>query len=225
MLYKKIRILKGKYGDGVLKTTFLEGGYTRIELSLPFKSGQCAIVAEGYSEVAELENGKLDRSLPYQALSPQVAVRRDDEVYGDLNDECLSLLFPSPKEEGPLPAESLDEVSEALTVETPQEKSDIAVEYGAIELAPEIIEKEDDDFLADFEKKYASSPREETLEALSPDSKWIASEDGKTAVGILYNSSGATHVCYAEKGVREEPPSYEAEWLDGYWIVYNEIDS
>lgn len=240
MLYKKIRILKGKYGDGFMKTTFLDGAYTQVELSLPFKEGTVAMLLNGVEEIAALENGKLKRRFPFYENEPKVCVKAESgAIYGEVDEETLRLLTPITEEDETKKAEIEETAAEEDTIdenimetdentihsfETTSDKSrDVAEEFGVSEFAPEIEEKDDEDFLRDFNEKYERSPHEETLESLAPDSKWISSDDGVTAVGILYNSTGATHICYAEKGIKDDPPSYNAEWLEGYWIVYNEI--
>ncbi len=81
-------------------------------------------------------------------------------------------------------------------------------------------------------EKYHMVEHNSELERLCSDSKWIieTSTEKDFSLGVLFNSDGnPTHVCYAHKGIKNNPPDFSSEWLsdneiNGYWVVYEEID-
>lgn len=81
-------------------------------------------------------------------------------------------------------------------------------------------------------EKYNMVEHNEDLERLCRESKWIieTTSEKDFSLGVLFNSDGdPTHVCYATKGTRSNPPDYTSQWLsseeeEGYWVVYEEIE-
>ena len=75
------------------------------------------------------------------------------------------------------------------------------------------------------------------LNSAYEDSRWVEvkEEDCSYVVGVLYNASGVTTVCYGIKGeYNKKPPKGGYEWLptdvnkweeEGYWIIYQQIES
>lgn len=112
----------------------------------------------------------------------------------------------------------------SLSNEDDDEKTDAKEEESEIPfklaLAKEILEK------------YHLVDHNEELELLCSGSKWIieTNKEKDFSLGVLFNSDGTpTHVCYAHKGVKNNPPEFTAEWLsdnndNGYWVVYEEIE-
>ena len=76
-----------------------------------------------------------------------------------------------------------------------------------------------------------------SLNSAYEDSRWVEvkEEDCSYVVGVLYNASGVTTVCYGIKGeYNKKPPKGGYEWLptdvnkweeEGYWIIYQQIES
>ena len=246
MLYKKIFILKGKKGEGSLKVTRLENAYTTLELNVPKGDYLCAVVQDGYSEVFEYTGGKLAKRIPYSDYYPTLTVtdrelnvaycnaaypnvsplleykrNLERERVAETEKEDLSPLLSDDKE-NKVEYGNSDEEKHVDESDVTLSATSIDERFGVEGFLDTGVER-DTAFLEDFEEKYKTAAHEITLESLARESKWIASEDQKTAVGVLYNSSGATHLCYAEKGERTSPPTYPAEWLDGYWITYEEL--
>lgn len=112
----------------------------------------------------------------------------------------------------------------SLSNEVEGEKSDSKEDESEIPfklaLAMEILEK------------YHLVDHNEELELLCNGSKWIieTNKEKDFSLGVLFDSDGTpTHVCYAHKGVKSDPPEFTAEWLSdnddkGYWVVYEEIN-
>ena len=77
----------------------------------------------------------------------------------------------------------------------------------------------------------------EKLNVAYPDSRWIEvkEEDCAYVVGVLYNESGVTTVCYGIEGEFGKKPTKEGyEWLpldvnkweeEGFWIIYQQIEN
>lgn len=82
-------------------------------------------------------------------------------------------------------------------------------------------------------------PRDEVLENIIPNSKWVRvdfNKDGKFyVVGLIYEDGKIRYVCYGVPGVWSETPpadfNEKAQWLptsldapqgDGYWITYQD---
>lgn len=115
-----------------------------------------------------------------------------------------------------------------------------------------VTEKSADDFR--FFKKQAEShfydrvrsrmeemlvvhPKEERLEKLIPESKWVRvaySQDEFYVVGILTDSGKVTHIGYGVKGLRSVFPPKEAESLSeflptegdqGYWLMFQDAET
>lgn len=110
-----------------------------------------------------------------------------------------------------------EEVSEST--ESVQENEEKELPF-KLALAKEILEK------------YHLVEHNSELESLCHDSKWIieTSSEKDFSLGVLFDSDGnPTHVCYAHKGMKNNPPDFTSEWLsdndiEGYWVVYEEID-
>ena len=77
----------------------------------------------------------------------------------------------------------------------------------------------------------------EKLNLAYPDSRWVEvkEEDCAYVVGVLYNESGVTTVCYGIEGEFGKKPTKEGyEWLpldvnkweeEGFWIIYQQIEN
>ena len=77
----------------------------------------------------------------------------------------------------------------------------------------------------------------EKLNVAYPDSRWVEvkEEDCAYVVGVLYNESGETTVCYGIEGEFGKKPTKEGyEWLpldvnkweeEGFWIIYQQIEN
>ena len=77
----------------------------------------------------------------------------------------------------------------------------------------------------------------EKLNVAYPDSRWVEvkEEDCAYVVGVLYNESGVTTVCYGIEGEFSKKPTKEGyEWLpldvnkweeEGFWIIYQQIEN
>ena len=77
----------------------------------------------------------------------------------------------------------------------------------------------------------------EKLNVAYPDSRWVEvkEEDCAYVVGVLYNESGVTTVCYGIEGEFSKKPMKEGyEWLpldvnkweeEGFWIIYQQIEN
>ena len=77
----------------------------------------------------------------------------------------------------------------------------------------------------------------EKLNLAYPDSRWVEvkEEDCAYVVGVLYNESGVTTVCYGIEGEFSKKPTKEGyEWLpldvnkweeEGFWIIYQQIEN
>ena len=77
----------------------------------------------------------------------------------------------------------------------------------------------------------------EKLNLAYPDSRWVEvkEEDCAYVVGVLYNESGVTTVCYGIEGEFSKKPMKEGyEWLpldvnkweeEGFWIIYQQIEN
>ena len=77
----------------------------------------------------------------------------------------------------------------------------------------------------------------EKLNVAYPDSRWVEvkEEDCAYVVGVLYNESGVTTVCYGIEGEFGKKPTKEGyEWLpldvnkweeEGFWIIYQQIEN
>lgn len=77
----------------------------------------------------------------------------------------------------------------------------------------------------------------EKLNLAYPDSRWVEvkEEDCAYVVGVLYNESGVTTVCYGIEGEFSKKPRKEGyEWLpldvnkweeEGFWIIYQQIEN
>ena len=77
----------------------------------------------------------------------------------------------------------------------------------------------------------------EKLNIAYPDSRWVEvkEEDCAYVVGVLYNESGVTTVCYGIEGEFSKKPTKEGyEWLpldvnkweeEGFWIIYQQIEN
>ena len=77
----------------------------------------------------------------------------------------------------------------------------------------------------------------EKLNVAYPDSRWVEvkEEDCAYVVGVLYNESGVTTVCYGIEGEFGKKPRKEGyEWLpldvnkweeEGFWIIYQQIEN
>lgn len=80
-------------------------------------------------------------------------------------------------------------------------------------------------------------PKEESLEKLIPESKWVRvaySQDEFYVVGILTDNGKVTHIGYGVKGLRSVFPPKEAEALSeflptegdqGYWLMFQDAET
>lgn len=86
-----------------------------------------------------------------------------------------------------------------------------------------------------LDELFVCYPEEETLNKIVPNSRWVRvdAEDGFYVVGLLYDLSAPSFICYGIPSVfQKKPPSEIADvcvWLpldlanrdgDGYWVIY-----
>lgn len=88
-----------------------------------------------------------------------------------------------------------------------------------------------------MEEMLVVHPKEESLEKLIPESKWVRvaySQDEFYVVGILTDSGKVTHIGYGVKGLRSVFPPKEAEALSeflptegdqGYWLMFQDAET
>lgn len=73
--------------------------------------------------------------------------------------------------------------------------------------------------VAEIEAKYPTYPHNETLETVFPGSKWIMADSDEFSLGLLYNSTQITHICYAKKGEKDDCFDHNATYYEGWWVV------
>jgi|GEM_PF-5663566 len=243
MLLKKIYILKGENGEkGVLKTTRLEGRYFDFELTvhepirptylLSIKCGSEAEVIEiGSKYKKRLSDGETLYLTVAESTGKILFFNHYSKDTEKAIEDYLKPDLPTPEQrvEDDVQAEKIEEANgneNERAQPLDDERNDVTERFGISEVdtkTESTDESDKNDFVKEFEEKYPTATHNEELENLAEGSKWIITDDGVNSVGLLYNSTGATHVCYALKGEREDPPSYPAEWLDGFWVLYKEL--
>lgn len=171
------------------------------------------------SEITESKDTIVEEE---KTLTPTPLLEESKEEYkekeenkndGDVIDKEEVSVHPSIEEKFGITSLS----NEGEKADPKEEESEIPFKLA---LAKEILEK------------YHLVEHNEELELLCSGSKWIieTNKEKDFSLGVLFNSdSTPTHVCYAHKGVKNNPPEFTAEWLsdnddNGYWVVYEEID-
>jgi len=92
-----------------------------------------------------------------------------------------------------------------------------------------------------LDELFEKYPKEETLEKLIDNSKWIKirNDDNKYyVVGIIFNNNDIKYICYGVPGNYSKEPPIElreySQWLptdimnpfdNGYWVMYQDADS
>lgn len=101
------------------------------------------------------------------------------------------------------------------------------------------VEKEpDEDFFEtikpQLDELFKCYPADKDLMRSVPDSKWVRVDYDKDefyVVGILYNGTRATHICYGVPGEYSVRPKQKSEWLPldymdpegkGYWVIFQD---
>lgn len=101
---------------------------------------------------------------------------------------------------------------------------DISDDYNLLGVFPDETTDDISDFrvlAAEIEQKYELYPHNEVLERTFPGSKWIQGEETEPSLGLLYDSSEITHICYAKMG--DEPFDDNANLYEGYWVVFESV--
>ncbi len=101
---------------------------------------------------------------------------------------------------------------------------DIGEDFNILDILPDEKTSEDNDFRSlamEIEQKYEVYPHNDVLENVFPGSKWINGDDSEPSLGLLYDSTEITHICYAKKG--DEPFDSTASFYEGYWVIFENI--
>lgn len=101
---------------------------------------------------------------------------------------------------------------------------DISNDYNILGILPDEKINDTSDFRAlavEIEQKYEIYPHNEDLEQTFPGSKWIKGDVSEPSLGLLYDSTEITHICYAKSG--DEPFDDNASFYNGYWVVFENI--
>lgn len=104
------------------------------------------------------------------------------------------------------------------------DEHDICEDYNILDILPDEKVGEENDFRSlamEIEQKYEVYPHNEVLENVFPGSKWIIGDDLEPSLGLLYDSTEITHICYAKKG--EESFDANASFHEGYWVIIENI--
>ena len=158
----------------------------------------------------------------YSVIKVESAAEKNrmDEIAKPKADEIIN-------EPAPVIDERIEKVETEETIidVEPTKKTDITNDFDILEVEnrDESTETDGRSLVREIEGKYATYPHNEKLEKIFPDSKWITEDDADSSIGLLYNSTGITHICYAKYSVDDEPFDKSASYYDGYWIVFEEI--
>lgn len=249
MLIKKIYIMKGTDGvKSVLKVNLLEKSFTEIELTTHFAYGDnyvFVLKSGAFVHIEKFDGKKIKRKLSpfniddltagvcyngnilaWTAQTPSIpyCLKELAEKYSVIKAEQTQKIEPKEinSEEGTDSFEEPTEITIDEKIET--KKDDIADDFGIVFLDEQNAPPdEENNVIREIEQKYNYLPHNQTLEELFPQSKWIADSDDNSFVGLLYNSDGITHICYAKLGKENEPFDETASYYDGYWIVFEEV--
>lgn len=250
MLIKKIYIMKG--GDGVksvLKVSLLEKSYTEIDLTTHFAYGEnyvFVLKSGAFVHIEKFDGKRIKRKLSpfniddltagvcyngnilsWTARTPQVpyCLKELAEKYSVIKADQTHSEQKSNNEIIEQTASVIEEPKEEAKEKAKEEpKADITDDFGIMFLDEQNeTDRKENSIIREMEQKYDYLPHNRTLEELFPNSKWIADSDEDSYAGLLYNSEGITHICYAKLGAENEPFDENASYYDGYWIVFEEV--
>lgn len=188
-------------------------------------------LAQKYS-VIKVENKQVNKS---QALIDETAsVENTNEsnneslsVNSNEKDEMIETTIVGKKSDI---QSTINEDVNLEDTEITKKSDDISKQFNILEVdnstfSQNIENDEQENFLTkEIEEKYNTLKHNEVLEKVFPNSKWIVEENDDFSLGLLYNSSSITHICYAKAGEIDKPIEPNASFYEGYWIVFEELD-
>jgi hypothetical protein len=230
-----------KIGDFVEKLHFNgEKLYRKIPFNLPFdKTAEAAIIETDPFAVLMSASSEKELSLSFekllqeyinfnavaQTVPSKTAAKKTTELKDGLHSSNKNQSTETPLSE---PVSDSDKLKANFKKTLEEElKKPIASEKSFFDGIKESV--------TEFFEKY---PPYEELSAVVPSSKWVKvdTEDTFYVVGLLFNTSGITHICYGIPGEYSVKPSSEilTEWLplnpeewdkSGFWMIYQNAET
>lgn len=185
-------------------------------------------LAQKYS-IIKVENKQINKS---QTLIEETASfeKSDESVSVDEKEESAKTVETAIESESEEPQNSTSENVDLKESVTTQSSDDISKQFNILEVDNSAFSEIDGDdeqensLAREIEDKYNTLKHNEVLEGAFPGSKWIIEENNDFSLGLLYNSSEITHICYAKAGEIDKPIEPNASFYEGYWIVFEELE-
>lgn len=200
--------------DGLLAAVCYNGKILCMTAPTPYAPMELLELSQKYSviKVDNIDQNKADYT------EAEENTNLENERLVDTTESVIEeALFVNKNESEPVDSESDNHMENNIA-------HDISNDYNILGIVPDEEMNDKNDFRAlasEIEQKYDIYPHNEALEQVFPGSKWIKGDGSEPSLGLLYDSTEITHICYAKSG--DEPFDDNASFYDGYWVVFENI--